>query len=80
MGGTTCLALPDQTSGRFPADGTDVREGQLANILTEDGVIREDIRTPIAGLQPVAGGVPVTLQVTLQDVRKGCAGLAGHVG
>lgn len=76
--GSTCVALPAETAGPFPADGTNVRDGQLVNILTEQGVIREDIRTSIDGLQPVAEGVPVTLEITLQAVRKACAPLAGH--
>ena len=76
--GSVCVALPAETPGPFPADGTNVREGQLVNILTEAGVVREDIRTSIGGLQPVAEGVPVTLEMTLQDVGRGCAPLAGH--
>lgn len=76
--GSTCVALPAETPGPFPADGTNVREGQLVNILMETGVIREDIRTSIGGLQPVAEGVPVTLELTLQDVGRACAPLPGH--
>lgn len=76
--GSSCLALPAETPGPFPADGTNVREGQLVNILTEAGVVREDIRTSIGGLQPVAEGVPVALELTLQDVGRACAPLAGH--
>ena len=75
--GTVCLASPAETEGPFPADGTNVREGQTVNILTEAGVIREDIRTSIGGLTPVAEGVPVTLEITLVDVRNACAPLAG---
>ncbi|MDP3196098.1 hypothetical protein [Tabrizicola sp.] len=76
--GSTCVALPAETPGPFPADGTNVREGQMVNILTEAGVIREDIRTSIGGLLPVAEGVPVRLEMTLQDIRRACAPLAGH--
>jgi protocatechuate 3,4-dioxygenase beta subunit len=76
--GAVCVALPEETAGPFPADGTNVREGQLVNILTEEGVIREDIRTSIGGLTPVAGGVPVSLEIRLVDVRKACAPLPAH--
>lgn len=76
--GATCVALPEETAGPFPADGTNVRDGQLVNILTEEGVIRDDIRTSIGGLQPVAEGVPVTLEIRLQDVGNGCAPLVGR--
>ncbi|MFN5996562.1 MAG: hypothetical protein ACK47C_20005 [Paracoccaceae bacterium] len=75
--GATCVALPAETPGPFPADGTNVREGQTVNILTEAGVIREDIRTSIGGLAPVADGVPVSLEITLVDVRNACAPLRG---
>ena len=67
-----------EMAGPFPADGTNVRAGQVVNILTEAGVIREDIRGSIGGLQPVAAGVPLRLDLTLVDVRRGCAPLAGH--
>jgi protocatechuate 3,4-dioxygenase beta subunit len=75
--GAVCVALPAETAGPFPADGTNVREGQTVNILTEAGVIREDIRTSIGGLSPVAAGVPVRLEITLVDVAKACTALGG---
>jgi protocatechuate 3,4-dioxygenase beta subunit len=75
--GQVCVALPAETAGPFPADGTNVRDGQTVNILTETGVIREDIRTSIGGLTPVAQGVPVSLEITLVDVRNACAPLGG---
>ncbi len=75
--GSVCVASPGETEGPFPADGTNVREGQTVNILTEAGVIREDIRTSIGGLAPVAEGVPVRLQITLVDVNRACAPLGG---
>jgi protocatechuate 3,4-dioxygenase beta subunit len=75
--GSVCIALPAETEGPFPADGTNVRDGQTVNILTEEGVIREDIRTSIGGLTPVAEGVQVTLEITLVDVGRACAPLGG---
>lgn len=75
--GTVCLANPAETPGPFPADGTNVRDGRTVDILTEEGVIREDIRTSIGGLEPVAEGVPVTLDITLFDVSRACAPLGG---
>jgi protocatechuate 3,4-dioxygenase beta subunit len=75
--GSVCVANPAETEGPFPADGTNVREGQTVNILTEQGVIREDIRTSIGGLTPVAEGVPMTLEITLVDVNRACAPLGG---
>jgi protocatechuate 3,4-dioxygenase beta subunit len=75
--GSICVANPAETEGPFPADGTNVRQGQTVNILTEAGVVREDIRTSIGGLTPVAEGVPVSLEITLVDVGKACAPLGG---
>jgi protocatechuate 3,4-dioxygenase beta subunit len=75
--GAVCVALPQETEGPFPADGTNVREGQTVNILTDAGVIREDIRTSTGGLTPMAEGVPVTLEITLVDVGRACAPLGG---
>jgi protocatechuate 3,4-dioxygenase beta subunit len=76
--GAQCVALPAETAGPFPADGTNVRAGQVVNILTEEGVIREDIRASIGGMTPVAAGVPLRLEVRLVDVRQACAPLAGR--
>jgi len=76
--GARCVAMPAETAGPFPADGTNVRAGQVVNILTEAGVIREDIRPSIGGLRPVAAGVPMRLELRLVDVRRGCAPLAGR--
>ena len=76
--GAQCVAIPAEMAGPFPADGTNVRAGQVVNILTEAGVIREDIRPSIGGLRPVAAGVPMRLELRLVDVRRGCAPLAGR--
>ena len=75
--GSICVANPAETEGPFPADGTNLRAGQTVNILTEQGVIREDIRTSIGGLTPVAEGVPVALEITLVDVSRACTPLGG---
>ncbi|RYI34068.1 MAG: intradiol ring-cleavage dioxygenase [Acetobacteraceae bacterium] len=75
--GSVCVANPAETEGPFPADGTNVREGQTVNILKETGVIREDIRTSIGGLKPVAEGVPLALEITLVDVGRACVPLGG---
>lgn len=75
--GTQCVVLPAEMAGPFPADGTNVRAGQTVNILTEAGVVREDIRNSIGGLSPVAGGVAMVMDVALVDVRRACAPLGG---
>jgi len=72
-----CVALPWETAGPFPADGTNLRNGQVVNALTQSGVIREEMRTSFNGLRGVADGVPLQLELTLQNAD-GCAPLAGH--
>lgn len=58
---------PSETAGPFPSDGTnDNGDGEIANMLAKDGVIRTDIRSDIGGAneQP---GVPMTLSVVVVD-------------
>ena len=76
--GSVCVQQPAATAGPFPADGSNMRAGQTVNILTEAGVIREDIRPSIGGLTPVAEGVPLRLKISLVDVGRACAPLVGH--
>lgn len=72
-----CVALPWETAGPYPADGTNSRAGQVVNVLTRQGVIRQDLRTSFAGLSGTADGAPMTLELTLQNAD-GCTPLAGH--
>ncbi|WP_407493541.1 hypothetical protein [Pseudooceanicola sp. MF1-13] len=72
-----CVALPWETAGPFPADGTNVRAGQVVNALTQAGVIREDLRPSFNGVSGVAQGVPLRMEMVLQNAD-GCTPLAGH--
>ena len=54
--GAVCIKDPGETAGPYPGDGTNDVNGQTANVLTESGVVRTDIRTSFAGLTPVADG------------------------
>jgi protocatechuate 3,4-dioxygenase beta subunit len=76
--GSICTADPTETAGPFPADGTNAKAGQTINVLTETGVMRDDIRTSFAGQTPVADGVPMTIRIKLVSVANACAPLAGH--
>lgn len=69
----SCIAVPPETAGPFPADGTNRIAGETANVLTEAGVVREDMRTSFAGLSPVAKGRPLELTLRLVDAGAGCA-------
>ncbi|GGE23354.1 hypothetical protein GCM10011360_09880 [Primorskyibacter flagellatus] len=72
-----CVALPWETAGPYPADGSNARSGQVVNALTEAGVVREDIRGSFNGRNGVAEGVDLTLELSLVDAA-GCGPLAGH--
>lgn len=72
-----CVALPWETAGPYPGDGTNVKDGQTVNALTQEGVIREDLRSSFGTLTPVADGLQLDLELTLQDAD-GCTPLEGH--
>lgn len=75
--GAVCVKDPTETAGPFPGDGTNAKAGQTVNVLTQSGVMREDIRTSFAGMTPVADGAQLDLVISLVDVGKACAPLAG---
>ena len=68
--GATCALVPEETAGPFPGDGSNG-----PNILAESGVVRSDIRSSFGSSTTVAEGVPLTIQLTVQDAE--CAPLAG---
>ena len=76
--GSVCLKDPAETNGPFPADGTNAKDGQTVNALTQSGVVRPDIRASFGDLAGAAEGVQLDLVLTLVDVGAGCAPLAGH--
>ncbi|SIN98570.1 hypothetical protein [Vannielia litorea] len=71
-----CVALPPETAGPFPADGTNTSAGQTVNALAQRGVLRRDLRRSFAGRRGRAEGVPLSLTITLTDT--GCRPLAGR--
>ncbi|WP_217983297.1 hypothetical protein [Actibacterium ureilyticum] len=70
-------ALPWETQGPYPADGTVTRGGTAQNVLTEAGVIRRDLRPSFGALTPVAEGVQLDLDLRLANAADG-APLDGH--
>jgi protocatechuate 3,4-dioxygenase beta subunit len=64
--------IPEETGGPFPADGTNGPD-----ILTQSGVVREDITTSFGDYTGTAEGVPLTIRFRLQDATNGCTPLAG---
>jgi protocatechuate 3,4-dioxygenase beta subunit len=72
-----CVALPWETNGPYPADGTNSKAGQVVNALTEQGVIRQDLRTSFGTLTPTADGVQLDMELTLLNAD-GCTPLQGY--
>ncbi|MGV3491229.1 MAG: hypothetical protein ACO1OG_07900 [Devosia sp.] len=72
-----CVALPWETAGPYPADGSNVKAGQVVNALTQEGVIREDLRTSFGDFTAVADGLQLDLELTLVNAD-GCTPLANH--
>ena len=72
-----CVALPWETAGPYPGDGSNSKAGRIVNVLTQEGVIREDLRASFGGFSGAADGLRLDLELTLQDAA-GCTPLAGH--
>lgn len=76
--GSICVKDPVETAGPFPGDGTNAKDGQTVNVLTQTGIVRRDIRPSFNGMIPVADGVQVDLTLTLVDAGNACVPLTGH--
>ena len=68
-----CSVIPTETAGPFPGDGSNG-----PNVLTQTGVVRQDIRTSFDGLSGTADGIPMLLTLALVDVSDGCTPLEGY--
>ena len=68
---TSCSKIPEETAGPYPGDGTNG-----PNVLTQNGVVRSDIRSSL-GTGKVATGVPLTVKLNIVDSKNGCKALAG---
>lgn len=64
-------AIPEETGGPFPGDGSNG-----PNVLVESGVVRQDIRSSFGGLSGTAEGVPLSIALTVVTASTG-APLAG---
>jgi protocatechuate 3,4-dioxygenase beta subunit len=66
-GGTVNVAdgeIPEETAGPYPGDGSNG-----ANVLTQSGVVRSDIRSSFNGASGVAEGVPLTVRMKVYDLN-----------
>jgi protocatechuate 3,4-dioxygenase beta subunit len=67
-----CMVVPEETAGPYPGDGSNGPD-----VLSESGVVRSDIRSSFGQYPGTAEGVPLTIDVVLQDASNGCRALAG---
>ena len=74
----TCAVSAEETQGPYPADGSNTIGGTVSNALALTGIVRSDITTSFGGMSGTAGGVPVTLELTLVNVNNSCAALDGY--
>jgi protocatechuate 3,4-dioxygenase beta subunit len=70
--GESCAVIPEETAGPFPGDGSNGPD-----VLSQDGVVRSDIRSSFGSSSTVAAGVPLAIKLTIQDAGGDCAPLAG---
>lgn len=70
--GPSCSPIPEETAGPYPADGTNGPD-----VLSLPGVVRPDVTASFDGPTGVAGGVPLTIELTVLDASSGCTPLQG---
>ena len=58
--GASVDVIPEETGGPYPGDGSNG-----PNVLTESGVVREDIRSSFGAYSGTADGVPLTIDLTV---------------
>ncbi|HEU4949029.1 MAG TPA: intradiol ring-cleavage dioxygenase [Kribbella sp.] len=63
--------IPTETAGPYPGDGSNG-----PNVLTESGIVRSDLTKSFGSSSGVADGVPLTVELVVQDSEK-CAALPG---
>ena len=71
----SCIVAATETNGPYPADGTNSINGSIANILTQSGIVRSDIRSSFGSYSGTAAGVPLVLTI---QVESGCAPAASY--
>ncbi|MEP7055909.1 MAG: 3,4-dioxygenase subunit beta [Actinomycetota bacterium] len=71
-GAAPTTEIPEETAGPFPGDGSNG-----ANVLTQSGIVRSDITKSFGTGSATAAGVPLTIKLTLLDINKGAAPMAG---
>jgi protocatechuate 3,4-dioxygenase beta subunit len=75
---SSCSAIPSETAGPYPGDGTNSNSSGVVNVLTQTGIVRSDLRSSFNGLSGTATGVPLTVTLRLVNTAAACADLAGY--
>lgn len=73
--GTTtgaCSAIPEETGGPYPADGTNSSSSGVVNVLNLSGIVRQDIRSSFGGPTGTAAGVPLTIKLKILNANNSC--------
>ncbi|MFT4248161.1 MAG: intradiol ring-cleavage dioxygenase [Pseudomonas sp.] len=76
--GGTCIVDPTETSGPYPADGSNSVNSKVVNVLSDSGIVRSDITSSFGDYTGTAEGLPLTLVITLVNVNDSCAPLEGY--
>lgn len=71
-GSTADGEIPDETAGPYPGDGSNGPD-----VLEQSGIVRSDIRSSFGTGSATADGVPMTLELTVQDLADGGKPFAG---
>ena len=64
--------IPEETAGPYPGDGSNGPD-----VLAESGIVRRDITTSIGELSGTATGVPLEVELYIEDADNGCVPYAG---
>jgi protocatechuate 3,4-dioxygenase beta subunit len=70
--GTASGEIPDETAGPYPGDGSNGPD-----VLEQSGIVRSDIRSSFGASSGTAEGVPMELDMVVQNLAGGGAPFAG---
>ena len=71
-GSTSCSAIPEETAGPVPGDGSNGPD-----VLSESGVVRQDIRSSFGSSSGTAEGVPLSIVFSVVSLADGCKAFPG---
>ncbi|WP_374583312.1 intradiol ring-cleavage dioxygenase [Pseudoduganella sp.] len=72
-GSGSCSAIPEETGGPYPGNGTNSNASGIVNVLTQAGVVRSDIRSSFNGASGTAAGIPLTIKLKIVNANASCA-------